>query len=89
MHQTKVAKLFKNGSSQAVRLPAEFRFPGTEVYATRDENTGEVVLSERPGAKVWSDFFDLMRSIDVPSTYMSKRSMNRPPRVRNLFSENE
>jgi antitoxin VapB len=28
----KVAKLFKNGQSQAVRLPKEFRFEGGEVY---------------------------------------------------------
>lgn len=28
----KKAKLFKNGQSQAVRLPREFRFEGTEVY---------------------------------------------------------
>jgi antitoxin VapB len=27
----KTAKLFKNGQSQAVRLPKEFRFPGREV----------------------------------------------------------
>ena len=29
---TKTAKLFKNGRSQAVRLPKEFRFDGDEVY---------------------------------------------------------
>jgi len=28
----KTAKLFKNGESQAVRLPKEFRFPGNEVF---------------------------------------------------------
>ena len=28
------AKLFRNGRSQAVRLPAEFRFEGTEVEVT-------------------------------------------------------
>jgi antitoxin VapB len=44
---TRIAKLFKNGSSQAVRLPAEFRFHGEQVYATRDEATGDVVLSDR------------------------------------------
>jgi len=27
----KTAKLFKNGDSQAVRLPKEFRFAGSEV----------------------------------------------------------
>ncbi len=29
------AKLFKNGSSQAVRLPKEFSFDGTEVYVKK------------------------------------------------------
>jgi len=28
----KTAKLFKNGQSQAVRLPKEFRMTGDEVY---------------------------------------------------------
>jgi predicted nucleic acid-binding protein len=39
MQETRTAKPFKNGASQAVRLPAEFRFEGTEVYATRDDQT--------------------------------------------------
>ena len=51
MTETKTAKLFKNGSSQAVRLPAEFRFEGNEVYVTRDEVTGkDVILSRWPRA---------------------------------------
>ena len=29
------AKLFKNGQSQAVRLPKHLRFEGTEVYARK------------------------------------------------------
>jgi len=29
------AKLFTNGRSQAVRLPKEFRFEGSEVIVTR------------------------------------------------------
>ena len=33
---TKVAKLFANGRSQAVRLPREFRFDGAEVFIRRD-----------------------------------------------------
>ncbi len=39
------AKLFKNGRSQAVRLPAEFRFDGDEVAIRRDPDTGDVILS--------------------------------------------
>ena len=34
MKETRPAKLFKNGASQAVRLPVEFRFDGDEVYVT-------------------------------------------------------
>lgn len=39
------AKLFMNGRSQAVRLPAEFRFEGDEVLIRRDPDTGDVILS--------------------------------------------
>ncbi|MFO7801719.1 MAG: AbrB/MazE/SpoVT family DNA-binding domain-containing protein [Desulfovermiculus sp.] len=48
MKKAQTAKLFKNGSSQAVRLPIDFRFSGDEVYISRDETTGDVVLSNRP-----------------------------------------
>ncbi|NQV11116.1 MAG: AbrB/MazE/SpoVT family DNA-binding domain-containing protein [Cyanobacteria bacterium] len=48
------AKLFRNGRSQAVRLPAEFRFEGTEVEVHRDPESGAVVLtSVRPSAHAW------------------------------------
>lgn len=87
MLSTKIAKLFKNGSSQAVRLPAEFRFEGNNVYVTRDDRTGDVVLSDRPGAKTWGDFFELMRSIDVPDNFMAERPMNIPPQDRKLFTK--
>ena len=39
------AKIFMNGRSQAVRLPAEFRFEGDEVAIRRDPVTGDVILS--------------------------------------------
>jgi len=41
------AKLFKNGRSQAVRLPAEYRFEGDEVMIRRDPVTGDIILSSR------------------------------------------
>lgn len=89
MIETRTAKLFKNGASQAVRLPAEFRFEGKEVYATRDDQTGDVVLSSRPGTKAWTDFFALMHRINVPDDFMSERPMNIPPREQNLFEDTE
>lgn len=49
----KTAKLFKNGRSQAVRLPKEFRLPGKEVYI--EKRGSEVVL--RPKRVDWDEFF--------------------------------
>ncbi len=57
---TQGAKLFWNGRSQAVRLPAEFRFAGDEVYVRRDPVTGDVVLSSR--ADDWEALFALIDS---------------------------
>ena len=46
---THIAKLFKNGRSQAVRLPVDFRFAESEVYIRRDPVSGSQQASERPG----------------------------------------
>ena len=50
----KVAKLFKNGQSQAVRLPKEFRFEGTQVFIKR---VGNAVLL-LPEQDSWQGLFD-------------------------------
>lgn len=50
----KVAKLFKNGQSQAVRLPKEFRFEGTQVFIKR---IGNAVLL-LPEQDSWQVLFD-------------------------------
>lgn len=67
------AKLFRNGRSQAVRLPAEFRFEGSEVDIRRDPETGDVILSERPGRTGnWDRFLEAVRKIgpeDVPEGF--------------------
>lgn len=87
MNQTRTAKLFKNGASQAVRLPAEFRFAGDEVFVTRDDATGDVVLSTRPGASAWGEFFELVRAIDVPADFMAERPLNVLPPERAVFDD--
>lgn len=66
-----IAKLFMNGRSQAVRLPAEFRFDETEVYIRRDPVSGDVVISRRPGS--WDEFFELIKRLDVPQDFMADR----------------
>ena len=50
----KTAKLFKNGQSQAVRLPKEFRMKGDEVYIKKQ---GEVIIL-LPKEKSWNTLFD-------------------------------
>jgi antitoxin VapB len=44
------AKLFRNGRSQAVRLPKEFRFKGDEVDIRR---SGEKVILEPKKRRSW------------------------------------
>jgi antitoxin VapB len=84
---TRIAKLFKNGASQAVRLPADFRFEGDELYVTRDDATGDVLLSNRPGAKTWNEFFELLHEVDVPADFMAERPLNVLPQERGIFDD--
>jgi antitoxin VapB len=78
----RTAKLFTNGRSQAVRLPADLRFEGTEVFIRKDPATGDVILSRRPES--WDDFFELVRQADVPEDFLSDRH-DGPPQKRDLF----
>ena len=48
------AKIFKNGSSQAVRLPKEFRFQDTEVFISKK---GDKVILEPVKKRNWPDGF--------------------------------
>jgi antitoxin VapB len=79
----RVAKLFLNGRSQAVRLPADFRFEGSEVFVEKDPETGNVILSRKPRSS-WEKFFKLRDQTDVPEEFMSERE-DGPPRKRDLF----
>jgi len=52
--ETKTAKLFTNGRSQAVRLPKSCAFPGSEVLAKK---VGDAVIL-LPATKSWDVFMD-------------------------------
>jgi antitoxin VapB len=78
----KTAKLFRNGRSQAVRLPVEYRFEGSEVYVRRDPGTGDVILSRRPES--WKDLFALMTTVEIPEGFLEDRK-DIPPQKRRLF----
>ena len=65
------AKLFKNGQSQAVRLPREFRFQGKEVLIKK---VGNAVLLI-PESRSWDS---MLNSLDQFSPdFMEER--NQPP----------
>jgi antitoxin VapB len=65
--QPQIAKVFKNGRSQAVRLPKEFRFEDDEVLIRKKGN--DVILSPLP--RSWDAFF---KETPLPSEdFMSTR----------------
>jgi antitoxin VapB len=75
----RTAKLFKNGRSQAVRLPKDFRFQGKEVFI--EKRGSEVVL--RPKRKFdWDEFFS--RPSPVPRAFLVHRK-DRQPQRRKIF----
>jgi antitoxin VapB len=81
---TQTAKLFMNGRSQAVRLPAEFRFEGKEVYIERDGD--RVILRPKPEdmGKWMGDFF--ARTPTLPDDFLADRN-DTPPQDREWFHD--
>jgi len=77
-HQT--AKIFKNGRSQAVRLPKGFRFDVKEVFIKKVGET--VVLSPKPDS--WKEFFLSKEKAD-PDFMINRKDL--PPQKRQLFND--
>jgi antitoxin VapB len=63
MSDTGIAKIFKHGRSQAVRLPLAFRLPGDRVRVRRVEGG---ILLEPVVADLDAWFVELDRFADVP-----------------------
>ncbi|MBS0983389.1 antitoxin [Gluconobacter cerinus] len=78
------AKLFNNGRSQAVRLPAAFRFEGTEVFIRRDDATGDVILSRRPNS--WDQLITRIREGAAPDDFLSEAERHQEVITRDPFA---
>lgn len=79
MDRPATAKLFRNGRSQAVRLPARFRFEGAdEVFVSKVGD--KVVLSAKPSS--WDDFFEAK---PAAAQGLLARRGDRRPQKRRLF----
>jgi antitoxin VapB len=61
------AKLFKNGSSQAVRLPREYNFEGTEVYVQKIGRSVVLVPKDNP----WEMLINSVN--DFSADYLTER----------------
>ena len=68
---SQVAKLFNNGRSQAVRLPAAYRFAAKEVFIRQDPVTSDIILSRKPAT--WDGFFDAVRALDAPADFLDAK----------------
>lgn len=86
MSETRTAKIFKHGRSQAVRLPKEFCLPGNEVRVRR---IGRAVLLEPMGEPfdlaAWRAKIDEYR--DVPFLPEGRPEQPPMPPPRKIFDE--
>ncbi|HWX56118.1 MAG TPA: type II toxin-antitoxin system VapB family antitoxin [Verrucomicrobiae bacterium] len=74
------AKLFRNGSSQAVRLPREFRFQGDKVRIRR---SGKYVVLE-PLIADPEEWLAALKNIPEDPDFMARRNQPRTPK-RGIF----
>lgn len=82
----RTAKLFRNGRSQAVRLPKEFRFEGSEVAIRRDPANGDIVLSQvapERSTRSMKDWFAVFDSLEIPDDIFEREA--RLPEERDVF----
>jgi antitoxin VapB len=70
------AKVFMSGRSQAVRIPAEYRFATDEVYIRRDPQSGDLILSEAPGG--WDEIFSALDKAGFPEDFLADRAQGTP-----------
>jgi antitoxin VapB len=63
------AKVFMSGRSQAVRIPAEFRFSSREVYIRRDPKNGDLILSPAPASL--AEILAALDELGVPEDFLS------------------
>ncbi|MBE8598006.1 antitoxin [Xenorhabdus sp. BG5] len=81
----RVAKIFKNGRNQAVRLPVAFEFDTDHVYIRKNEN-GDVVLSKNKlSTDNWDNFFRVLSAVSVPDDFLDTNDRNQDATERDPF----
>lgn len=76
--QTVTTKLFKNGQSQAVRIPKPFQFVGTDEVVIRRQGNAVIITPKR---KSWASFANVDKA-DTDFMLMRPELMEN---TRNIF----
>jgi len=76
MTKIEKARVFMTGRSQAVRIPAEYRFSTDEVYIRRDAQSGDLILSQAPGG--WEEIYSALDQAGVPDDFLTERAQGAP-----------
>lgn len=71
------ARVFMSGRSQAVRIPAEYRFQSSEVYIRRDPRSGEITLSERPQRRPLEEIFAMLDAAGGADELLAERDTDK------------
>jgi antitoxin VapB len=80
---SEVAKIFTNGRSQAIRLPAAYRFDTKKVFIRKDAETGDVILSRRP--TTWDGFVAALKGEVVPDDFLGEKERKQQAQTRDPF----
>ncbi|RXS94442.1 antitoxin [Silvibacterium dinghuense] len=76
MSQTAKARVFMNGRSQHVTIPAEFRFRSAQVTVRRDPASGDLILSEVPDIQ---EVFAALDAAKIPADFLCDEDRDRQP----------
>jgi antitoxin VapB len=76
------ARVFMSGRSQAVRIPAQYRFTADEVYIRRDPQTGDLILSQAPGG--WEEIYAALDQAGFPDDFLAERNQGLPQQREDL-----
>jgi antitoxin VapB len=72
MAEVEKARVFMSGRSQAVRIPAGYRFTAKEVYIRKDPQSGDVILSQVPGS--WDEVYAALDEAGFPDDFLAHRN---------------
>jgi antitoxin VapB len=76
MAEPAYAKLFRNGRSQAVRLPREFRLPGERVRVSRSPGGGVLLEPVIDDVQAWFEAMD--RVPGDPADFLADVDFDQP-----------